>query len=66
MTEIKKCLWKYVAEKNLEKMESKLENGLTKLIPKEGEYITLSSDKPCYNCNGYDVTCEDYEGGKNA
>ncbi len=36
----KKCFWKSVAERDLEK----LANG--------NSCITLSPDKPCYNCDG--------------
>ena len=35
-----KCIWKYVAKNDLEK----LANG--------NSFITLSLDKPCYRCDG--------------
>jgi len=49
---IKICMWKNVADKDLEKS--------AKRIPT----ITLSPDKPCYACTGYDALCKLYQEAK--
>ncbi len=49
---VKKCIWKDVAE-----------NDDKKRAAGDG-CITLSKDKPCYSCDGFDVKCRAYHAGE--
>ena len=43
------CMWWNVARNDLKKAAN------------SNPYITLSEDKPCYICSGYDFECKEYK-----